>query len=129
MDWNAIGTEFVIGLLGLIITALGLVITNLINKYIKNEDLKAKANSLHEIVKVSVLDVYQTFVEELKANGTFDENAQKTAFKRCLDLIKTNMPQQVKKWLETNYSDIEGYLKTLIEAQIGALKNNAKGGN
>lgn len=126
MDFNEILTQLLVGILGLIFSVLSIIITTLINKHIKDEDLKQIATSLNDLVQKSVLEVYQTYVEALKKAGTFDAKAQKIALERCLDLIKANMPKRIETWLKSNYSDIEGYLKSLIEAQIGFLKNNAK---
>ena len=63
--------------------------------------------------------------EELKKDGMFDKVAQKNAQNKCLELIKTNMSADVKKWLEENYTDIDTFLKSSIEATIGLLKNKS----
>ena len=126
MDYNAILTELVIGIIGLILSAIGAIIAVLINKYVANEKLKTTLSSFHDLVKNSVLEIYQRYVEELKDNNIFDEEAQKKALSACLSLIKTNMPRSVEAWLKTNVSDVERYLKSNIEAQIGALKNSGK---
>ncbi len=126
MDWNGIATEIILGVVGLVMSALGILITYLINKYIKNDELKGIVNSLNELVRNSVLEIYQTYVEALKKGGIFDDGAQKEAQERCLALINRNMPEKVHAWLEANYVDIEAYLKSLIEAQIGLLKNQSK---
>lgn len=126
MDWNGIATEIILGVVGLVMSALGILITYLINKYIKNDELKGIVNSLNELVRNSVLEIYQTYVEALKKGGIFDEKAQNEALERCLALINRNMPEKVHAWLEANYGDIEEYLKSLIEAQIGLLKNQSK---
>lgn len=126
MDWNGIATEIILGVVGLVMSALGILITYLINKYIKSDELKGIVNSLNELVRNSVLEVYQTYVEELKKCGSFNETAQKEALERSFALINRNMPEKVHAWLEANYGDIEAYLKSLIEAQIGLLKNQSK---
>ena len=126
MDWNGIATEIILGVVGLVMSALGILITYLINKYIKNDELKGIVNSLNELVRNSVLEIYQTYVEALKKGGIFNETAQKEAQERCLALINRNMPENVHAWLQANYGDIEAYLKSLIEAQIGLLKNQSK---
>ncbi len=123
MNWSQIFTEIIVGIAGVLISALGVFITYLINKYIKDQKTKDIINSLHQVVRDSVLEVYQTYVEYLKENDMFDAKAQKLALERCLTLIKTNMSRDVKLWLEANVGDITAYLKSLIEAQIGSLKN------
>lgn len=126
MDWNGIATEIILGVVGLVISTLGILITYLINKYIKNDELKGIVNSLNELVRNSVLEIYQTYVEALKKCGSFNETAQKEALERCLTLINRNMPEKVHAWLEASFCDIDTYLKSLIEAQIGLLKNQSK---
>ena len=51
MDWNGIATEIILGVVGLVMSALGILITYLINKYIKNDELKGIVNSLNELVR------------------------------------------------------------------------------
>lgn len=126
MNWNEIGTQLIIGIVGIVISALGVYVTYLINKWVKDSELKDIITSLNQVVQQSVLNVYQTYVEELKCKNEFTLQAQKVALEHCLNLIKTNIPIKVKTWLEANYEDIEAYLKTLIEAQIGLLKNGGK---
>lgn len=126
MDWNGIATEIILGVVGLVMSALGILITYLINKYIKNDELKGIVNSLNELVRNSVLEVYQTYVEALKKGGIFNETAQNEALERCLALINRNMPEKVHAWLQESFCDIDTYLKSLIEAQIGLLKNQSK---
>lgn len=126
MNWAEIGTQIIIAVIGVVVSGLGTLITYLINKYVKNDKLKTVLNSLHELVKDSVLEIQQTYVEALKKDGMFDAEAQKEALERCLLVIKTNMPKDIKAWLDANVSDIEAYLKTLIEATISGLKIGGK---
>lgn len=120
--WEQIGTEIILGIIGVVISGLGGLITYLINKFVKDNQLKTILNSLNDLVKNAVAEVYQTYVEALKKGGMFDANAQKEALERCLAVIKANMPKDVQKWLEANYASVEDYLKTLIEANVALLK-------
>lgn len=126
MNWAEIGTQIILAIIGVVFSGLGVMFTYLINKYIKNDKVKAIINSLHELVHNSVLEVYQTYVEALKKDGMFDKAAQEYALNRCLEIINTNMPADVKQWLDENIGDITAYLQSLIEAQIATLKNNAR---
>ena len=125
MNWSEIGTQVILGIIGVVISGIGAIITYLINKYIKDDKLKTIINRFNELVKNSVLEIYQTYVEALKKDGMFDKVAQKNAQNKCLELIKTNMSADVKKWLEENYTDIDNFLKSSIEATIGLLKNKS----
>lgn len=123
MDWNEIGTQVILGIIGILITGLGTLITYLINKYVKNDQLKSIISSLNQTVQNAVLETYQTYVEALKKDGMFNAEAQKEALNKALENIKTNLPADVMNWLKENYDDIDAYLKTLIESCIGLLKN------
>ena len=122
MNWESILSEVILSVLGLIFSALGALVTYWISKKIKNEKLREIANSLNELVKKATLEVYQTYVEELKEKNIFDAEAQKTALSRALNIIETNTAPEVKEWLKMNVRDSEEYLKGLIEAQIALLK-------
>ena len=124
MDWAEIGTQVILGIIGVLITGLGTLITVLINKYVKNDKLKQILSSLNETIKNAVSEVYQTYVEALKKDGMFDADAQKEALNKALTTIKQNLPVDVMKWLQANYTDIDAYLKSQIEAVIGLLKNS-----
>lgn len=122
MDWNQIGTQVIIAILGVIISGLGIVFTYLINRFIKNDELKQIMTSLYQLVESAVLEIQQIYVDELKKSNIFDYEAQKIAVEKCLDKIKANMPIKVEEWLKSNFKDVEGYLRTLIEAQVKTLK-------
>ena len=126
MNWAEIGTQIVVGIIGVLLTGLGTLITFLINKYIKNDKLKTILSSLNETVRNAVSEVYQTYVEALKKDGMFDVEKQKEALNKALEIIKTNLPTDVMNWVKENYSDIDSYFKSQIEAAIGLLKNSAK---
>lgn len=126
MNWNEIFTQLILGIVGVLISGLGIYVTYLINKWVKDQELKDMMNSLNEIVKNAVLEVYQTYVQELKDKDIFDKEAQKIALEHALKIIKENIPEKVETWLKTNITNYQEYLKGLIEAQIGALKNSGR---
>ena len=109
-------------LITLVISLLGVYLTYLINKLVKNKELKDILLSFHDLIRNSVLNIQQTYVDALKKCGNFSPEAQKEALERCLELVKANMPNDIKSWLQANYSDIDAYLKSQIEAQIAELK-------
>lgn len=125
MDWAQIGTQVILGIIGVLITGLGTLITFLINKYVRNDRLKSILSSLNETIRNAVSEVYQTYVEALKHDGMFDADAQKEALAKALEIIKRNLPADVMDWVKENYSDIDEYFRSQVEAVIGLLKNNA----
>lgn len=123
MNWEVLLSDIALKVIGFLLVIIGAWITNIINKYVKNEKKKTTLNSFKELIHNSVLSTYQTYVENLKDKNMFNKDAQKTALTACLYLAKENMPRDVEKWLKSNVDDIDGYLKDSIEAEIGELKN------
>lgn len=122
MNWQEILTKIILGLIGIGFTALSTMVTYWIGKFIKDEHLKKLLASLNELARDAVLEVYQTYVEELKGKGLFDKEAQSQALSKAIGIIKANLDSETKKWLEDNKGNVEAYLKTLIESQIALLK-------
>ena len=74
MNWGEIGTQLIIGVIGVIgvvISGLGIYITYLINKFVNDAKLKSILSSLNTLVQNSVLEVYQTYVEAIIYHGKF----------------------------------------------------------
>ena len=126
MDWAQIGTQVILGIIGVLITGLGTLITYVINKYVKDAKLKNILSSLSEVAKNAASEVYQTYVEALKDKNMFTKEAQEEALNKALQIIKNNLPSEVMQWVTENYADIDAYFKSLIESAIGLLKNSGK---
>lgn len=122
MNWGEIGTQVILAILGLITTALGTIITLLINKYVKDEKLKNMLLNLNNLIQNCVLETQQTYVDALKKQGKFDKTAQLEALELSLNKAKTTMSKEMWDFLVANYQDPDGYLRSLIEAKIGSIK-------
>ena len=122
MDWGSIGTQVILGIIGVIITALGTVVTMLINKYVKDEKLKSMLNSLNQLLQNCVAEVQQTYVDALKKQGKFDLDAHEQALETALSKAKDSMTSEMWDWLVANYKDPDSYLRSRIEAIIGSFK-------
>lgn len=70
----------------------------------------------------SVQTITQTYVESLKKENAFTEEAQKEAFNKCLTLIKDQLTPELTEYIKNNFGDMETYLKTQIESMISSLK-------
>lgn len=115
--WAAVGT---------IITALvgwgTTVLVNWLNSKIKDENLRKHATAVTTIVSGAVQAVFQDFVEVLKKNGKFDEAAQKEAKERAITIINSQLTEELKKYIETNFGDITTWISNQIESTIYSLK-------
>lgn len=84
----------------------------------KSDKLKNALTAAEELVNKTVKETTQTYVDELKKAGTFDLEAQKEAFKITYNKIKEQLTDEMRAALETQCSDIDCYIKTLIESSI-----------
>lgn len=106
-----------------LITMLGSKLISWINSKIQNEKVASLLTQATEAVINAVRSVFQTYVEQLKADGAFDEQKQKTALLKAKDLALCQMTNEVKSFIQYNYGDLQLRLTTTIEAIINKLKN------
>lgn len=125
MDWytivQTIFTVVIIPLL-IVLTKYGVAFIQA-----KCDELKAKSdNELHDkyidmlqdTVINCVLTTTQTYVDSLKNQGSFDVEAQKTAFEMTKNAVLNILTDDAKEYLTNAVSDFDGYLNTLIEATV-----------
>lgn len=74
------------------------------------------------IVTNAVRCVFQTYVESLKASGTFDIAAQK-ALTKVKNLVISELSESAKKYMINNYGDLTTLANIQIEATINILKS------
>lgn len=112
--------------LGIIVTGLATWLVSRITSWINSKIQDAKAahyiNQITSLVSDAVCATYQTYVEALKNEGKFDEEAQKKAFNLCLEKIKTQLAPNIIDYITNNFGDMEEYLGTLIESTIYTIK-------
>lgn len=115
--WTAVGT-FVTGLL----SWLTIVITNFFNSKIKDKKIAKMTTDITTIILNAVQTVFQTFVEVLKKEGTFNAEAQKEAKERALTIITSQLTPELVEYIKSNFGDVEEYIKNRIESMIYSLK-------
>lgn len=98
-------------------TLIGLFFNNLAKKF-KNEKALKVISLVEDLIKNVVLTVQQTFVESLKAEGKFDEKAQKEALRKAFDLVLANLTKEAKEVLDEVYGDFEQWILIQIESAI-----------
>lgn len=88
-------------------------------KQITNNDLANKyIDKVAQTIVDCVKSTNQTYVDSLKKSGTFDEAAQKEAFKRTFDSVMALLSEEAKGYLTEIYGDLELYLTNKIEATV-----------
>jgi hypothetical protein len=107
-----------------LISLAGSKLVQLINAKINNEKAAKLLSTATEIVLNAVRSVFQTYVEALKENGTFDVESQKKALSQAKDTALSQMSEEIKSYITSNYGDLDTWLTTQIEASINLLKNS-----
>ncbi|MBQ2348410.1 MAG: hypothetical protein II388_08595 [Clostridia bacterium] len=89
---------------------------------IKDDKAKRLIEIANEIVDQAVLSVTQTYVDGLKAEGTFDEKAQKEAFEKSKSTIYNLLTTDVINTIKDNYDSLDDWINTKIEESVGRNK-------
>lgn len=106
-----------------LISLIGAKLVSFINTKINNEKASKLLEKATEIVTSAVRSVFQTYVEALKKNGTFDKDSQVSALNQAKTIAINQMTDEVKDYISSTYGDLDNWLSTNIEATINTLKN------
>lgn len=115
-----------------IVPLLG-VITMYIVNYIKvktaelqttnsNEVLVKYLDMLSTTVIECVIATNQTYVNSLKGQNAFDEEAQKVAFQKTYDAVIAILSDDAKEYLTNVYGDLTVFITNMIEAEVNRNK-------
>lgn len=75
-----------------------------------------------DTISAAVLCTTQTYVEALKAQGKFDEEAQKIAFEKTKVAVMTLLAEDAKEFLAQMYGDVDLWIDTKIEQIVNLQK-------
>ena len=73
---------------------------------------------LENIVNKAVITTNQTFVNELKKQGKFDEEAMEEAYRRTCESIISSLSQSFFEYIDEEAIDIDTLLKNMIETSV-----------
>lgn len=124
--------EIILNIISVVVTAVILPLISYagarliawLNAKIKDENAKQQLTVATDIVTNAVRSVFQTYVEALKKNGTFDKESQKVALIKAKNEALAQMTDEIKEYITKNYGDLETWIVTQIESTINILKNN-----
>jgi hypothetical protein len=98
-------------------------------KVVEYYTTKSKSEQLNNILvditnfgADAVTYVMQTYVDSLKKQGKFDEEAQKEAFNMAMESAKQFISDESQELFESVYGNLEDYLEMVIEAKVKELK-------
>lgn len=126
-------SEIIVAILQVCLIPLLGALTGFLVKYInaKSDQLKARAKTekgkeyitrITDTVITCVLATKQTYVDTLKAQGSFDQEAQKVAFERTYAAIQDLLTDELKNYLSSITGDATNYLSQMIESQVSLNK-------
>lgn len=124
--------EIILNIISIVVTAIilplisyaGARLITWLNTKIKDENAKQQLTVATDIVTNAVRSVFQTYVESLKKNGTFDKESQKAALIKAKNDALAQMTDEIKEYITKNYGNLETWIITQIESTINILKNN-----
>ena len=122
MDWKTI----LFSALSIIVTGLATWAVTALQSWL-NEKLKDKkyagfVSAAFEAATNCVKSTYQTYVEALKGTDAWTKEAQTNALKTALNGIESQLSDEAKDYLGTNFGGLDTYLTGLIESVIYDLK-------
>ena len=101
-------------------------IVNFINEFVQEYGYSPTVREIGEAVANAVAAMNQTYVNDLKAAGTFNEAEQKEALMRAVSAALKSMSRDAQDYIKSNFGDTTQYLENRIEAQIDANHVAAK---
>ena len=102
------------------------VAVDAINAQTQNIKVQRLVREIGDAVANAVAAMNQTYVNDLKAAGTFNEAEQKEALMRAVSAALKSMSRDAQDYIKSNFGDTTQYLENRIEAQIDANHVAAK---
>ena len=98
--------------------------TNELNTKTQSELVKKYSTMISETISDCVIATNQTYVDSLKAQGNFDEKAQKIAFEKTYNAVLNILTDDAKEYIRETAGDLTIYLTQQIEARVNKTKNS-----
>ena len=112
---------------GTVISDLGYIKSSIerIEKRLDNSEQKFDAllTGLTSIIERAVRSVFQTYVEALKKNNSFDKEAQVKALELARSEVTKQLSNETACFIKETYGDVNTFITSQIEATINLLKN------
>lgn len=107
-------------LVALVLVALNFFLKKTEN--IKNEDVRENVQMVLQTIARSINFTNQRFVDELKKEGKFDEEAMREAFYRTKKLVEQQVDAEGRAAVEKMHKDFTVFIEAEIESQINESK-------
>lgn len=85
-------------------------------------------NKYLDLLETTIIDCVvatnQTYVDTLKAEGKFDADAQKEAFKKTYEAVMQILTEDAKTYLTNALGDFDTFVNAKIEASVNTSKTS-----
>ena len=130
MDYKEIINYVLYTVITVIVPIVGTYVTKYIKSKIDQVDTITANASIQNVIKDAtntvvdaVVSVNQTYVDSVKADGKFDEEAQIKAKNMALTKTITLISADAKEVIETLYSSFDTWIDTQTEKAVKEVKN------
>lgn len=89
---------------------------------LEDQNLSKYIDTAVEVIGQVVIDVNQTFVDELKKKGSFTEESAREAKEKAVEKCKQLISEKSKEAIEIVYNDFDVYLNSKIEELVKVNK-------
>lgn len=93
---------------------------------IKNVTVRENVERVINTITRGINYTNQTFVDELKTDGRWDEAAMREAFLKTKNLVEKQVDADARKTIDKFYSDFNLFIESEIENQIAKSKEYAQ---
>ena len=97
-----------------LITLLGSKLIKWISSKIDNEKTSKYITEATTIVLDAVKCVFQTYVEALKKEGSFNKDAQLIALNKAKDIVLAQLSDDIKNYINKNFGDVDTWINIQI---------------
>lgn len=105
-----------------VVTGIGYLFTAIRKNLNPDDKIYTFTMVIENAINQAIRYTNQVFVDELKKNGNFDDEARKKAFTITKKYAEEMITDKSKKFIENTYGNLDTYLKTKIEEGVAANK-------
>jgi archaellum component FlaG (FlaF/FlaG flagellin family) len=105
-----------------IIGYIGAKLAKYLNSKISDDKTKQIMEDINSIIVSNVRAITQSYVEDLKKYGRFDNVAKSNALERAKSKIMSELSNKEKTYLNNKYKDVNKWIESQIESTIYSIK-------
>lgn len=92
---------------------------------VENETARKYLEDVADAVSIAVTYTSQTYVDALKNSNRFTMENQAEALQKAVEQAERLLTAEARAFLENAYGDLNSYLTSRIEAEVGKQKREA----